>query len=162
MAELDYSQLRWVCKLNGKFKGAHDSLEKLVLQPRLTESFRIGISIDDLNIYVSDFDFCETEDVISSLIKRFDKKSIPGDIVALNNFFNDGAPKILQLPQGYARQLEKYLASLKNKIISIAENVEASTNAMFNKEFSKLERIAQNKGLRITMVNPTNFSYLSM
>ena len=158
MVELDYKQLKWDCNIKSD---SSCTLDKVVLQDRFINSFEIGMNIEGRHIFVNNC-LVESDDLIASLIKRFDNRPVPGDIVCVNNFNNPNTPMIISLPRGYARKLEKDMREFKKEILRADEDIEDEVKKDLGKEFSKLERLALKSKLKIEMGDdPLSYNYSS-
>lgn len=156
MVELNYRQVRKQINIAAPKRTC--TLDEVLSQKRVVKSFEVAIAGQDKNVYfINPPNRCE--ELIYALIKRFDKKPVPNDLVCVNNFKNITNPMCISLPKGYAKQLEEDMRNFKNKLLCADKDITKSTLADFKKDFSSLEKIARKFDLKIEMKTPFNYAY---
>lgn len=159
MRELDHKELRWTCDLKNKIPKKQVSLEEVVLQKLFIDSFEMGVKIDGHHLYVADFNCADANQIIESLIRRFDKRKTFGDIIRAHDFDNPYVQKNIHVPKGHGRKLEKQLDGLKTKLFEAEEYITDQTNDLLSAEFAKIQQIAEKNGIKLEMDSPDDYTY---
>ncbi len=156
MVELNHKQVRK--QINITIPKKTCTLDEVLSQTRIVKSFEVAIACPERNIYfINPPNNCE--ELIYALIKRFDKKPVPNDLVCVNNFKNITNPMCISLPKGYATQLEEDMRDFKNKLLCADKDITKSTLKDFKKDFLSLKKLASKLDLKIEMKNPFNYTY---
>lgn len=158
MGELSHSELRWHCP-DIKTSKKSASLDKLVEQERFVKSFEAGMRVKDYNLFVANFDFDGSDDVIKSLIERFDERPVPDDIVCLQNFKEPNRPRVVYLPPGYGQRLKSDMSGLVDVVLHSAEKIVDDMNKELAPAFAKLQAIAKKNGITVEMKAPDSYKY---
>src|SRR5438105_4237170 len=117
--QLAPEELRLACRLDELPCGCSDDvtpLGEIVGQDRALAAIRLGLAIDqsDYNVFITGLAGTGRNTTIKKLLAREGtaRRGIPPDILYVHNFRDLDQPRVLMLPAGQGRRLQKDMADL--------------------------------------------------